>query len=80
MGCVRYWAGARDVAGTPEESLPAASLADLLAAVRTEHGDRMTRLIEVGVLLVDGERVARGADQPLLDSSVVEILPPYAGG
>jgi molybdopterin converting factor small subunit len=80
MACVRYWAGAREVAGTPEQSLPASSLGELLAAVRAEHGDPIARLIEVGILLVDGERVLPGADQPLVDSSTVEILPPFAGG
>ncbi|HWC34014.1 MAG TPA: MoaD/ThiS family protein [Mycobacteriales bacterium] len=80
MACVRYWAGARDVAGTPEQSLAATSLCALLAAVREEHGDRMGRLLEVGIVLVDGERADRGVDRALADSSVVEVLPPYAGG
>jgi len=80
MACVRYWAGARDVAGTHQQSVSATSLADLLDAVRAEHGERMARLIEMGVVMVDGEKVARGTDQPLTDSSVVEVLPPYAGG
>lgn len=78
--CVRYWAGARDIAGTTDQSLPASSLLELLAAVGDQHGGRMQRLLEVGMVLVDGERVTRGEDRPLADSSVVEILPPYAGG
>jgi molybdopterin converting factor small subunit len=78
--CVRYWAGARDIAGTSEQSLPATSLTALLAVVGAEHGERMRRLIEIGVVLVDGEQVARGADQPLGEATIVEVLPPYAGG
>jgi molybdopterin converting factor small subunit len=77
---VRYWAGARAVAGTSEESLPAGSLDDLLAAICTEHGERMAQLLEVGLVLVDGERVPRGVDRVLADSAIVEILPPFAGG
>jgi sulfur-carrier protein len=80
VACVRYWAGAREVAGTQEQMLPADSLAQLLATVRAEHGDRMTRLLEVGLVLVDGERASPEVDQPLPDSALVEILPPYAGG
>lgn len=80
MACVRFWAGARDVAGVAEQVLPAALLSELLAVVGTEHGERMGRLIEIGVVLVDGEQVARGVDPPLTDASVVELLPPYAGG
>jgi molybdopterin converting factor small subunit len=80
MACVRYWAGAREIAGTAEQSVAATSLAGLLAAVCHEHGDRMARLVEVALVLVDGERVARDGDQSLTDAAVVEILPPYAGG
>jgi molybdopterin converting factor small subunit len=40
----------------------------------------MARLVEVALVLVDGERVARDGDQSLTDAAVVEILPPYAGG
>jgi hypothetical protein len=40
----------------------------------------MARVLDVGLVLVDGERVDRGVDQVLADSAIVEILPPYAGG
>jgi molybdopterin converting factor small subunit len=76
---VRYWAGAQAIAGTPEQTVPVDSLAQVLVALRNEHGDRMARLLEVSLVLVDGEPAA-AADQELAASSVVEILPPYAGG
>ncbi|HEX3898148.1 MAG TPA: MoaD/ThiS family protein [Mycobacteriales bacterium] len=80
MAHVRYWAGAQEIAGALEQTVPAASLDELLAVVRNEHGDRMTRLLDVGLVLVDGERAARGVDQALAESAIVEILPPFAGG
>jgi molybdopterin converting factor small subunit len=40
----------------------------------------MMRLLDVAVVLVDGERASRGVNQALADSAVVEILPPFAGG
>ena len=46
---VRYWAAARAAAGVEEDVVPlpaGATLADLLAAVRTRHADR-PRLAEV---------------------------------
>jgi molybdopterin converting factor small subunit len=77
---VRYWAGAREIAGTPEQSVPLDSLSQLLAAIGAEHGDRMARLLDVGLILVDGERAPRGVDRALDESAIVEILPPFAGG
>jgi molybdopterin converting factor small subunit len=58
----------------------AESLEVLLGVIRTEHGDRMARLLDVGLVLVDGERVGAGVDRALADSTVVEVLPPFAGG
>jgi molybdopterin converting factor small subunit len=77
---VRYWAAAREVAGTSEQAIPGDSLDQLLAVIAAEHGDRMAQLLAVGIVLVDGERAARETDQTLAESSIVEILPPFAGG
>jgi sulfur-carrier protein len=80
VATVRYWAGARDVAGTPEQSVPEDSLRRVLAVIGAEHGDRMARLLQVSVVLVDGQRAAVADDMPLTSSAIVEILPPFAGG
>jgi hypothetical protein len=40
----------------------------------------MTRLLEIGLVLVDGERASLDIDQSLGDATLVEVLPPYAGG
>jgi molybdopterin converting factor small subunit len=60
--------------------VPGSSLDGLLAAIRAEHGDRMTRLLDVALVLVDGQRTTRGVELMLAASAVVEILPPFAGG
>ncbi len=80
MPCVRYWAAARELAGRPAESVPGATLAEVLGAVIAAHGPRMATLLGRSVLLVDGERVDPDADLPVPADSSVEILPPYAGG
>jgi molybdopterin converting factor small subunit len=80
MPLVRYWAGARELAGASEDPVAALTLAELLAEVAGRHGSAMATLLPRCVVLVDGEQVARGADGPLSQASVVEILPPYAGG
>ena len=78
MPRIRYWAAARDRAGTTEEQVAAGRLSEVLAAVGAAHA--MTDLLERCVLLVDGEQVRRDDDPELVDSSVLEVLPPYAGG
>ena len=83
---VRYWAGARAAAGTPEDSYDVAgdvTLADLVARVLERHpGDRMARTVAVCSVLV-GDRPVRSQDPATVivaPGSVVELLPPFAGG
>lgn len=85
---VRYFAAARAAAGVASEhvevesSTPSPSLADVLAAVRARHDDRFAEVLTVCSLLVDGAPVGRRdpASVPVGTGSVVEVLPPFAGG
>lgn len=83
---VRYWAGARAAAGTAEDAFAVTgeiALADLLAQVLERHpGDRMARTVAVCSVLV-GDRPVRTQDPATVlvaPGSVVELLPPFAGG
>ncbi len=83
---VRYWAGARAAAGTPEDSFDVAddmTLADLVALVLERHpDDRMARTVAVCSVLL-GDRPVRSQDPATVSiapGSVVELLPPFAGG
>ena len=80
MICIRYWAGARAIAGRAEEAAASGPLPAVLAALGAEHGPGMSRLLGVSVLLLDGEQVDRDAEVDLPDGCVLEVLPPYAGG
>jgi molybdopterin converting factor small subunit len=80
MVSVRYWGGARDVAGKPEEIVTGGPLTAVLDRLSASHGPRMERLLELSVLLVDGERVHRDAAIDLGDEAVLEVLPPSSGG
>ena len=79
---VRYWAAVKDAAGTAEEDVAAATLADLLQAVRRERAPRFGQVLDVCSFLVDGEPV--GTRDPgsvaLGPGAVVDCLPPFAGG
>jgi hypothetical protein len=87
---LRLWAAAKEAAGSAEQTFdqPAdgpQSLADLIAAAIERRGDDGGRL--AGVLsrcsyVVDGDPVGRRdhTSVVLAPGSVVEALPPFAGG
>lgn len=80
---MRYWAAAKDAAGVPEQSVTADTLAEALAAV-TSSEDRaaLRAVIARSSFLVDEAPVGRRAADSvqLRDGSVIEVLPPFAGG
>lgn len=85
---VRYWAGARDAAGVAEEQVAArGTVDDLLTDLVAAH-PALGSVVPVCSVLVDGTAsrrdsdlrdAAAGADAPAT-GTVVEILPPFAGG
>ncbi|MDO7867865.1 MoaD/ThiS family protein [Nocardioides jiangxiensis] len=77
---VRYWAGARAAAGVAEEQYDGPlSVAGLREAALARHpeSDRLAGVLAVCSVLVDGQQPGADAVQP---GSVVEFLPPFAGG
>lgn len=81
---LRYWASLRAAAGRGEDVLDAATVADALAAARAAHADspRFGAVLDVCSVVVDGTPAGRRnrAEIRLVDGSVVELLPPFAGG
>ena len=85
---LRFWAAAREAAGTAEETVRAATLAEALDEVLRERGGAeagggpLARVLARSSVLVDGVQVGRADPSavPLPDGAVVEILPPFAGG
>lgn len=65
-----------------EDRVPAATLADVLAAVRGLHGSRFSEVLAVCSYIVDGDPVgARGHETvKVAPGSLVDCLPPFAGG
>ncbi len=80
----RYWAAAKEAAGTAEETIKADTLAGALAAVgqRAAGGARFRAVLARSSFLVDGAPVGvRAPDAVVLDdAAVIEVLPPFAGG
>ena len=79
---VQYWAAAREAAGCTRETCRAATVADALAAVTKLHGDRLRAVLARCSFLVDGAPVGRRdpATVQVSPGSVIEVLPPFAGG
>lgn len=79
MAHVRYFAAAAEAAGTPTESVEAGTLAELRAALVAAHGPAFERVLERCSVLVDGENT-ESPDTPLAQATLVDVLPPFAGG
>lgn len=76
---VRYFAAAAEAAGTTEGSYPGETLGALLDALVERHGTRLGAVVARCSVLVDGVRTD-DRDAPLTSGSVVDVLPPFAGG
>ena len=82
MAVVRYWAAAKEAAGVAEEQVAASTLAEALTAARALHGDRFTTVLARCTFVVDGDPVG-GRDHRRIgvqEDSLVDVLPPFAGG
>jgi sulfur-carrier protein len=82
---IRYWAAAKEAAGTAEETLQAETLGAALAAAtarRSGTRGRFASVLACSSLLVDGQQAGHRAAESftLWDSAVIEVLPPFAGG
>jgi molybdopterin converting factor small subunit len=81
---LRYWASLRAAAGRKEETVAAGSLAAALAEARARHADspRFEAILGICSVIVDGTPVGLRdhRDVRVGDASVVELLPPFAGG
>jgi molybdopterin converting factor small subunit len=82
VALVRYWAGARAAAGVTEESLPGSTLGEVLDAARSSRDQAFAKVLSMCSFVVDEQPVGRAyaTDTALLEDSVVEVLPPFAGG
>lgn len=79
MALVRYFAGAAQASGREEEPIEATTLGQLLTEIRERHGEPLTEVLAKSSLLMDGRYVDE-ASTPVGATSVVDVLPPFAGG
>lgn len=84
MVTVRYWAAAKQAAGVAQETFSAATLAEALAAAAASRvaSPDFQAVLARSSILVNGEQAGRQAAEtvPLEEGTVIEVLPPFAGG
>ena len=79
---VRYFAAARAAAGVEVEKIQvgsAATVEDLLDAVRGAHGPELARVLARCSYLLD-EVAVRDHGVPVANATSLDVLPPFAGG
>jgi sulfur-carrier protein len=79
---VRYFAAARAAAGVEAEKIQVpsdATVAELLDAVRAEHGPELARVLARCSYLLD-EVAVRDHGTPIAGATSLDVLPPFAGG
>ena len=79
MATIRYFAAAAAAAGAASETRPAATLGELLAALRAAHGADFAQVLGRCSVLVDGVASTDPAT-PVADGATVDVLPPSPGG
>ncbi|WP_336631483.1 MULTISPECIES: MoaD/ThiS family protein [unclassified Microbacterium] len=77
MARVRYFAAAEEFAGRAEEHRAETTLGALRVALTEAHPTLLDLLPRCAVL-VDGRRA--GDDEVLGETTLVDVLPPFAGG
>ena len=82
MSTLRYWAAAKEAAGVATDAVPGGTLAEVLLLARALHDDRFTTVLGRCSFVVDGDPVG-GRDHSKVvvgPGSLVDVLPPFAGG
>jgi len=78
---IRYWASARAAAGCDSERFTGRRVGDVLEAAAAAHAG-LGAVLKVSTILLDGRSVtaAQLLPEPLSESTILEVLPPFAGG
>ncbi len=75
---VRLFAALRDLAGSSEVEVEAATTGEVVEALSRRYGERFERIARSGTVVVDGERA--GPATSLRGTERVAVLPPVSGG
>ena len=78
MAVLRLFASAREAAGTGRDTVPGATVAEVLDTARARYGGSFGAVLETCRVWVNGEPAAPA--HPVGDTDEVAVLPPVSGG
>lgn len=78
MPRIRYFAQAKEAAGTAAEDLPGSTVGEVLAVAIQRHGDRFEAVLAISAVWLDGEPCTR--NDAVAIGGEVAVLPPVSGG
>lgn len=81
---VRLFAAAREAFGSTTVEVPAGTVREVcdavIAAAEEQRRSKVAAVLAMSVLLGEGIRYRAADDAILAEGSVVDVLPPFAGG
>jgi sulfur-carrier protein len=77
---VRFFAAAREAAGTTELTAPPQALAELLTSLRADLGPAFGAVLDSARVWVNGDDATAGLSTALRPGDEVAVLPPVSGG
>ena len=78
MAQLRLFASAREAAGTAHDTVPGATVDDVLSAAVARFGGDFARVLKTCRVWMNGEQVS--GSTPVTDRDEVAVLPPVSGG
>lgn len=78
MPTLRLFASAREAAGTARDSMPGATVAEVLDAARQRYGESFAAVLATCKVWVNGDEAE--PDAAVTEADEVAILPPVSGG
>lgn len=78
MPRIRYFAQAREAAGTGGEVLEGGTVGEVLASAVARHGEGFAAVLATAAVWLDGEPAQRS--DPVVEGAEVAVLPPVSGG
>lgn len=78
MPTLRLFASAREAAGTARDTMPGATVAEVLDAARQRYGDAFATVLTTCKVWVNGDEAE--PSMIVTDADEVAVLPPVSGG
>jgi molybdopterin converting factor small subunit len=78
VAVLRLFAAAREAAGTGRDTVPGATVDEVLAAARARYDERFSAVLADSRVWLNGEPVT--GSEAVADDDEVAVLPPVSGG